>query len=1162
MGKLTAIKTKSIFQSLLNNSKISEQAIHFILDTGQIYTHGIYINGAAYGTEANGAVNLSIAGVTKALSLSTHTHSNYLEKNSNIDLGSYIIKSGNNELLKWASNKLILGSPTYITGTAHTTRNSTNYDILDTGNFSVVAKTSTNISLQNVATIKYGSSTFQIDYAKRINGAYTFDNITYTSIGTTNVNNQQYGIITMYTDGSTPASYAQIRADIPNGKLEYRTSGSTTWKTIVTGALPTVFVGSGSNHASGLVPDPGATAGTAKFLCEDGTWKTPTYTSDTNTWRSILVNGTQKLSTAINSGGLDIINGTNTTVEWTSSNKLKINSVNTWTAWKGATDSANGTAGYMPAPTSAQRGQFLRGDGSWVSLNNYSLPTASSSTLGGVKTGAAITDTTGYTAVAIKDGVIYYKDTNTTYSFSNLQFQQTSGTNLMTYNSQAARTVLAGSNITFTHSNNVLTIVAKDTTYSTVTKSAAGLCPTLPNETTTTKYLRQDGTWVTPPNDNTWKAANASQEGYVPKSTANKILRANSDGALYWGDDANTTCNFSGTTFYSGNSGTAEHNCNNAVKNGNYYYTSNGPSGLGNSTSYGALYVQSYSDSWVGQIAQDYRNGRLWVRGRYNGTWQSWIRIANYNEIPSSLPANGGNADTVDNQHFKWSNDSNSPTYLWAANSSGTAFLCARGSMSVNYANSAGYAAYLPTKYDGGDKPNPQSYFSSTIGLRVAMTRYADIGMGLAWHDTLWINGYSGGDVTNMCALHFKRNGEPRFAISAQNNTGTSYGALYEVITNYNIGSHFKTINGQSIVGSGDITISGSVNNNTLGPEAFINGTTSELPHIVWHIPNVAWGNLSMSSQGEFFLRQTNSTSAGLANLYANLPDYLAKSGGTMTGQLSINKTGYALKWNNDKYSVGSNDSPNDFYMWSEDSTARFRLGTNSTERLTILANGNVGIGTQSPSELLHVEGTIYNSGYLRSIGFLVSDEIYSHPSLGSLYVRDRSVALMIRGGKYGLFSYVLDNGNVYFQVGRSDGITDVYDLCMQTAGGNVGIGVATTSYKLHVAGNCAASNFYTTSDIRKKDNIKPISNLLPIYEFNWKSDGSKSYGFIAQWLEQTNPELVSGKDYKHVNYSATLALYLAKLSNIVEETKEDLYAKIAKLENRIKELEASNKLR
>lgn len=32
---------------------------------------------------------------------------------------------------------------------------------------------------------------------------------------------------------------------------------------------------SGSNHAAGLVPDPGATAGSTKFLREDGTWQVP-----------------------------------------------------------------------------------------------------------------------------------------------------------------------------------------------------------------------------------------------------------------------------------------------------------------------------------------------------------------------------------------------------------------------------------------------------------------------------------------------------------------------------------------------------------------------------------------------------------------------------------------------------------------------------------------------------------------------------------------------------------------------------------------------------------------------------------------------------------------------------------------------------------------------
>lgn len=35
------------------------------------------------------------------------------------------------------------------------------------------------------------------------------------------------------------------------------------------------FGASGSNHSSGLVPDPGAAAGSSKYLCEDGTWSVP-----------------------------------------------------------------------------------------------------------------------------------------------------------------------------------------------------------------------------------------------------------------------------------------------------------------------------------------------------------------------------------------------------------------------------------------------------------------------------------------------------------------------------------------------------------------------------------------------------------------------------------------------------------------------------------------------------------------------------------------------------------------------------------------------------------------------------------------------------------------------------------------------------------------------
>ena len=85
--------------------------------------------------------------------------------------------------------------------------------------------------------------------------------------------------------------------------------------------------------------------------------------------------------------------------------------------------------------------------------------------------------------------------------------------------------------------------------------------------------------------------------------------------------------NFSGTAFYSGNQNTAEHDANNIQANGVYYYSSNGPATSLGAVSDGALYAQAYSSKWVGQIAQDYRTGNLFVRGRNNDSWTSWLRI-------------------------------------------------------------------------------------------------------------------------------------------------------------------------------------------------------------------------------------------------------------------------------------------------------------------------------------------------------------------------------------------------------------------------------------------------------------------------------------------------------------------------------------------------------
>ena len=80
-----------------------------------------------------------------------------------------------------------------------------------------------------------------------------------------------------------------------------------------------------------------------------------------------------------------------------------------------------------------------------------------------------------------------------------------------------------------------------NTTYSVFTNSVNGLVPT-PNETGSTKFLRQDGTWVVPTDTNTWNANSKDVAGYVaaPGAVANKVWKTDASGNPAWRDDADT----------------------------------------------------------------------------------------------------------------------------------------------------------------------------------------------------------------------------------------------------------------------------------------------------------------------------------------------------------------------------------------------------------------------------------------------------------------------------------------------------------------------------------------------------------------------------------------------------------------------------------------------
>lgn len=90
------------------------------------------------------------------------------------------------------------------------------------------------------------------------------------------------------------------------------------------------------------------------------------------------------------------------------------------------------------------------------------------------------------------------------------------------FNKSVTDVEVSGRTMTITKGDgSTSTQTTQDTTYGVVSKSASGLAPKLPDETTTTKYLRQDGTWAVPPDNNT-TYSDATQENHGLMSAADK----------------------------------------------------------------------------------------------------------------------------------------------------------------------------------------------------------------------------------------------------------------------------------------------------------------------------------------------------------------------------------------------------------------------------------------------------------------------------------------------------------------------------------------------------------------------------------------------------------------------------------------------------------------
>ena len=216
-----------------------------------------------------------------------------------------------------------------------------------------------------------------------------------------------------------------------------------------------------------------------------------------------------------------------------------------------------------------------------------------------------------------------------------------------------------------------------------------------------------------------------------------------------------------------------------------------------------------------------------------------------------------------------------------------------------------------------------------------------------------------------------------------------------------------------------------------------------------------------------------------------------------------------------------------------------FQIGngyySSRSNAVTVLKNGNTGIGTVNPFTKLHVSAG--SSGSTSSYyPFVVENS-------GNAYINLLSPNNNESGILFGKPFAPEHGGIIYDNDGNLDGFqfrTNGNNAKMViTATGEVGIATIAPTEKLHVMGNVKANAYLNNSDIRYKESIEPLQNslekLLQLQgvnyyfkkEFQYDGNDKKQVGFIAQEVEKIIPELIhtNNEGYKAIEYSKLTAL-------------------------------------
>jgi hypothetical protein len=351
---------------------------------------------------------------------------------------------------------------------------------------------------------------------------------------------------------------------------------------------------------------------------------------------------------------------------------------------------------------------------------------------------------------------------------------------------------------------------------------------------------------------------------------------------------------------------------------------------------------------------------------------------------------------------------------------------------------------------------------------------------------------------TNNMNFHVNNNNQPALTITSNGNVGigtTNPQALLELTaTNAQVAINGGTATGRLEIGgdtgalidlkrpfSDDYDMRISTLNaeggviDIAGSGSFTVNTGNSSRFSILSNGNVGIGTTTPNTKFEI-----NAALTPLGAIIMNKPTSIATDGQRFLGFYTKNFSKWNIGINEDETGVGNGGNTLQYYSYNNS-------GNFITSVMTLQRDGNVGIGTTTPTNRLQIVGRF---------------------RIDALSAGDSASVIEMRnfGG----------SSNFFFNDSSGNFILDPV--------GNVGIDITPTQ-KLHVNGNVLANNVPVPSDRRIKENIVDantednLNHILALqvkhydYTENFvkycNKDDTSNYGFIAQQVEQVIPNAV-----------------------------------------------------